>query len=112
MRRTCSEHPAGRHPSASLKRTMRAQGETWSVGAEGDRYSRWWGENHFGNGWVQKYGNSTTGEHWDASEQMDTYYNPIPHFDYRLALLHSPTLRSVPLMPRGGDELGDGLDTL
>ncbi|KAK9799702.1 hypothetical protein WJX73_000201 [Symbiochloris irregularis] len=87
-------------------------GETWSIDGGGNRYQRWWGENHFGNGWVQKYGNSSTGEHWDASEQMDTYYNPIPHFDYRLALLHSPTLRSVPLHPRGGDELGDGLDIL
>lgn len=87
-------------------------GETWSIAADGHRFSRWWGENHFGNGWVQKYGNSTSGENWDASEQMDTYYNPIPHFDYRLALLHSPNLRSVPLHPRGGDSLDDGLDAL
>jgi hypothetical protein len=46
------------------------QGETWSVAASGDRYQRWWGENHFGNGWVQRFGNSTTGESWDASEQV------------------------------------------
>ena len=30
------------------------------------------------------------GEHWDQTEQMDTYYNPIPHFGYDLALAHSP----------------------
>ena len=88
------------------------QGETWSIDAGGNRYQKWWGENHFGNGWVQKYGNSTTGDHWDTSEQMDTYYNPIPHFDYRLALLHSPTLRNVPTYPRGSDDLEDGLDSL
>lgn len=40
-----------------------AQGETWSVGAQGERYQRWWGEDHFGNGWVRKHGNSNTGKH-------------------------------------------------
>lgn len=44
------------------------------------RYNRWWNEEHFGNGYVRKYGNSTGGEYWDTTEQMDTYYNPIPHF--------------------------------
>ena len=52
------------------------------------------------------------GEQWDVSEQMDTYYNPIPHFDYRLALNHSPTLRKLPVLPRGGNELGTGIDDL
>lgn len=33
---------------------------------------------------------SAAGEHWDQTEQMDTYYNPIPHFGYDLALKHSP----------------------
>ena len=50
------------------------QGEWWTVDAGGHRYQRWWGEDHFGNGWVRKHGHSTTGEQWDASEQMDTYY--------------------------------------
>lgn len=135
-----------------------AQGETWSVGGGGERYNRWWGENHQGDGFVQRFGNSSTGggagvgggrlggrvlvsvtpgaragdawvagwvgtraadarrgaaphhppadpwgpppralppsrtpgEHWDHTEQMDTYYNPIPHFGYDLALAHSP----------------------
>ena len=30
------------------------QGETWNETAGGDKYQRWWGENHHGNGWVQK----------------------------------------------------------
>ena len=42
-----------------------AQGETWSVDANGERYQRWWGEDHFGNGWVRKHGNSNTGERSD-----------------------------------------------
>lgn len=37
------------------------QGETWSVSTAGERYNRWWGENHMGDGYVQKFGNSTTG---------------------------------------------------
>lgn len=37
------------------------KGETWSVDGGGHRYQRWWGEEHFGNGWVRRFGNSTTG---------------------------------------------------
>ena len=81
-------------------------GETWQETVDshglGDhhKYQRWWGESHIGDGNVRKYGNSTTGEHWDVVEQMDTYYNPIPHFGYDLALGHSPQLQSVPVLPR------------
>ena len=63
-------------------------------------------------GWACRHGHSSTGEAWDVSEQMDTYYNPIPHFGYDLALAHSPTLRRVPTRPRGGDDLDEGLDAL
>ena len=75
-------------------------GETWSEDPSDGKYQRWWGENHFGDGSVQKFGNSTTGESWDVTEHMDTYYNPIPHFGYDLALSHSPQLRNVPSLPR------------
>ena len=37
------------------------KGETWSVDGGGHRYQRWWGEEHFGNSWVRRFGNSTTG---------------------------------------------------
>ncbi|KAK9822741.1 hypothetical protein WJX74_002486 [Apatococcus lobatus] len=77
------------------------KGETWSIGAGGETFNRWWGEDHLGDRRVRKHGNSTAGEHWDQEEQMDTYYNPIPHFDYRLALQHSPQLRNVGTLPRG-----------
>lgn len=81
-------------------------GETWQEtlyqSGLGDphKYQRWWGERHVGDGNVHKFGNSTTGEHWDVVEQMDTYYNPIPHFGYDLALSHSPQLHNVPILPR------------
>lgn len=77
------------------------QGETWSIGAGGETFNRWWGEDHHGDRRVRKHGSSTAGEYWDQEEQMDTYYNPIPHFDYRLALQHSPQLRNVGTLPRG-----------
>ena len=70
-----------------------------SEGGGGEKYQRWWGERHLGEGRVQKYGNSTTGETWDVVEEMDTYYNPIPHFGYDLALGHSPQLHAVPTLP-------------
>jgi hypothetical protein len=75
------------------------QGETWSE-SDGKEYHRWWGENHFGDGRVQKFGHSTEGEHWDVTEPMDTYYNPIPHFGYAEALQHSPQLQAVAMLPR------------
>lgn len=84
------------------------RGETWSESAMGDRYQRWWGENHEGGGVVQKFGHSNTGEHWDVTEHMDTYYNPIPHFGYDLALAHSPILREVPALPRDNKLDGNG----
>ena len=52
------------------------------------------------------------GEQWDVSEEMDTYYNPIPVGGYDWAVNHSPQLRGVATKPRGGDDLGDGLDAL
>lgn len=90
-------------------------GEVWSSDAGGNRYQRWWGEDHPGDGTVRRHGHSTTGEQWDESIHMDTYYNPVPHFGYKLALDHSPQLKSVPLRPKEVDEddpFGPGIDDL
>lgn len=38
------------------------RGESWSEDSNGHRYDRWWGENHFGDGFVQKFGHSTDGK--------------------------------------------------
>jgi hypothetical protein len=35
--------------------------QVWSVGAGGDRYQRWWGEQHLGDMRVRRHGHSTTG---------------------------------------------------
>jgi hypothetical protein len=78
---------------------------------------------------VRKSGNSTGGENWDFEEVADTYYNPVPHFGFQLALSHSPQLRGVAVLPpdaamdaarrgqggRGGgddDLFGPGIDSL
>ena len=53
------------------------KGETWSVDGAGHRYQRWWGEEHFGNGWVRRFGNSTTGEH-AACGWFHTLYVLLP----------------------------------
>ncbi|KAG2430806.1 hypothetical protein HXX76_009782 [Chlamydomonas incerta] len=95
-------------------------GEVWSAGGGGDRYNRWWNEEHFGDGRVRKWGNSNTGEYWDNVEHMDTYYNPVPHFGFSHAVGHSPQLWAVPLpAPDEGagsgeddDGLGEGLGRL
>ena len=90
-------------------------GEVWSVDGSGHRYQRWWGEAHIGDGRVRRYGHSTSGEQWDDTISMDTYYNPIPHFGYSHALAHSPTLKSVPLRPKdvdADDPFGPGIDDL
>ena len=94
--------------------TGRKNGETWSSGAAGGGYNRWWAEEHEGGGWVRKHGHSTGGEAWDSREQQDTYYNPIPHFTYAMAVNHSPVLRDLAVLPRaeGGDGLGEGVGSL
>lgn len=75
-------------------------GEVWSVDGGGHRYQRWWGEDHYGNKAVRLYGHSTTGEQWDHVNHMDTYYNPIPHFTFKMALDHSPELLRVQQLRR------------
>ena len=61
---------------------------------------------------------------------QDTYYNPVPHFGFDLAVRHSPNLWNIPVRPRGSssrpssvsgssddgtrddDDLGPGLEAL
>ena len=54
-------HPPPPPPPPPTHTPHTLQGETWSVSAGGERYNKWWGENHLGEGLVQKYGNSNTG---------------------------------------------------
>ncbi|XP_022769336.1 uncharacterized protein LOC111312896 isoform X1 [Durio zibethinus] len=58
------------------------QGETWHVSPSSERWSRTWGEEHFGNGKVHKYGKSTSGESWDIVVDEETYYEAEPHYGW------------------------------
>ena len=89
-------------------------GEVWSQPGGGDSYSRKWGEEHEGQGWVHKWGSSTSGEHWDTREQSGTYYNPVPHFGWDLAVSHSKQLLAVEQLPKEEEPgvLGPGFSSL
>lgn len=51
------------------------QGETWYEDANCQRYQRWWGENHFGDGLVHKFGHSTEGRKIENYTAFRTLYN-------------------------------------
>eukprot|EP00898_Chlorokybus_atmophyticus_P008288 jgi/Chlat1/8460/Chrsp80S07868 len=70
-------------------------GQNWSKEEGSEEYLRSWGENHFGNGMVQKYGHSTTGEHWDTTEPGDTWFERRPHYGFEEAYQNSWNLRQV-----------------
>ncbi|XP_028083267.1 uncharacterized protein LOC114284529 isoform X1 [Camellia sinensis] len=71
------------------------QGETWHLSPSGDRWSRTWGEEHFGNGKVHKYGKSTTGESWDIVVDEETYYEADPHYGWADVVGDSSQLLSI-----------------
>ncbi|KAI9109289.1 hypothetical protein K1719_019912 [Acacia pycnantha] len=70
-------------------------GETWHVSPANERWSRTWGEEHFGNGKVHKYGNSTTGESWDIVVDEETYYEAEPHYGWADVVGDSTQLLSI-----------------
>ncbi|XP_042403341.1 protein RNA-directed DNA methylation 3-like isoform X2 [Zingiber officinale] len=70
------------------------QGETWRASA-GERWSRTWGEEHFGNGKVHKYGRSTTGESWDIVVDEETHYEAMPHYGWADVVGDSTQLLSI-----------------
>ncbi|MFS7947351.1 hypothetical protein Hanom_Chr06g00547311 [Helianthus anomalus] len=71
------------------------QGETWHVSPTGERWSRTWGEEHFGNGKVHKYGKSTAGESWDIVVDEETYYEAEPHYGWAEVVGDSSQLLSI-----------------
>ncbi|KAL6511926.1 Protein EARLY STARVATION 1, chloroplastic [Orobanche gracilis] len=71
------------------------QGETWHVSPSGERWSRTWGEEHFGNGKAHKYGKSTTGEKWDIVVDEETYSEAEPHYGWAGAVGDLSQLLSI-----------------
>jgi len=80
------------------------RGTTWSQGRDG-AYHREWGEDHWGDGQVRRFGHSNTGETWDQVEIMDTCYEPTPHVTMDIALRNSHRLRTMPVRSR--DDMGE-----
>jgi hypothetical protein len=57
--------------------------QVWSVGAGGDRYQRWWGEQHLGDMRVRRHGHSTTGELHDAAGLLAiSAWHAVPYYEY------------------------------
>jgi hypothetical protein len=68
-------------------------GETWSDDPGGaGAYSRKWSEDHYGDGSVRKWGQSTDGQAWEHVAQEDTWYEGEPNFGWADAHRHSPQL--------------------
>lgn len=49
---------------------------------DGWQYSRTWGEVTIGEGNVRKFGQSTSGEHWDVVHHEDSWYEKYPHYGF------------------------------
>ncbi|XP_020572408.1 uncharacterized protein LOC110019171 [Phalaenopsis equestris] len=75
-------------------------GETWHLSSTSERWSRTWGEEHFGNGKVHKYGKSTTGESWDIVVDEETYYESEPHYGWADVVGDSTQLLSIKPLER------------
>ncbi|KAI4336708.1 hypothetical protein L6164_015200 [Bauhinia variegata] len=70
-------------------------GETWHISPSSEHWSRTWGEEHFGNGEVHKYGQSTTCESWDIVVDEETYYEAEPHYGWADVVGDSIQLLSI-----------------
>jgi len=83
------------------------QGVTWDeVG--GSHSQKTWGEEHYPDGRMHKYGNSSDGsQYWDEWQDGDGgWWEVMPSFGWHEAIGHSPCLMEVPLQPRKGGGAG------
>ena len=83
-------------------------GTTWND-RDGHKFEKTWGEEHWHDGRVHKWGSTTDGsDGWDTWEDSQGWWERAPSFGWDEAVSHSPQLLSVPLRPRapggsGGD---------
>lgn len=61
--------------------SARVEGACRGVG-DGWQYSRTWGEDTIGEGNVRKFGQSSSGEHWDVVHHEDSWYEKYPHYGF------------------------------
>ena len=83
------------------------QGVTWDEMGGGHR-EKTWGEEHYPDGRLHKYGNSSDGsQYWDEwGDGGGGWWERMPSFGWNEALGHSPNLMGVPLQPRTGGGAG------
>ena len=83
------------------------QGVTWDEIA-GGHSEKTWGEEHYPDGRMHKYGNSSDGsQYWDEWQDGDGgWWEVMPSFGWHEAIGHSPYLMEVPLQPRKGGGAG------
>ena len=69
-----------------------------------------WGEEHYPDGRMHKYGNSSDGsEYWDEWQDGEGgWWERMPSFGWHEAIGHSPYLMNIPLQPRTGGGGGAG----
>ena len=83
------------------------QGVTWDE-LGGAHTQKTWGEEHYPDGRMHKYGNSSDGsQYWDEWQDGDGgWWERMPSFGWHEAIGHSPYLMEVPLQPRTGGGAG------
>ena len=76
-------------------------GSTWDD-RDGHKFEKTWGEEHWHDGRVHKWGATTDGsDGWDTWEDSAGWWERAPSFGWDEAVSHSPQLLNVPLRPRG-----------
>ena len=75
-------------------------GSTWND-RDGYKFEKTWGEEHWHDGRVHKWGGTTDGsDGWDVWEDSAGWWERAPSFGWDEAVSHSPQLLSVPLRSR------------
>ena len=82
-------------------------GSTWDD-RDGHKFEKTWGEEHWHDGRVHKWGSTTDGsDGWDTWEDSQGWWERAPSFGWDEAVSHSPQLLSVPLRSRGSGASAD-----
>ena len=89
---------------ASHGRQGEREGSTWND-RDGHKFTKDWGEEHWPDGRVRKYGHSSDGsDHWDVWEDSDGWWERHPSFGWAEAVTHSPQLMSIKPRKAKGSE--------
>ena len=80
------------------------EGSTWND-RDGHKFTKDWGEEHWPDGRVRKYGHSSDGsDNWDVWEDSDGWWERHSSFGWAEAVTHSPQLMSIKPRKAKGSE--------